>query len=82
MTAIEHKELKGITLRGIVFTIGSTISIVSAVLGTYYNLKSDFLQTQNQNEITHRVQDIRLKVLEAQVVVLQQDVNELKKKQK
>ena len=75
MTAIEHKELKGITLRNLVITIGSTISIVASVLTTYFNLKSDMQSLQTQNEITNRVYDIRLKVLETNVALLQQEIN-------
>jgi sensor domain CHASE-containing protein len=78
MTAIEHKELKGITLRNLIITIASTISIVMSVLTTYFNLKSDVNEVKTQNEITNRVYDIRLKVLETEVSLLQQDVNEMR----
>lgn len=78
MTAIEHKELKGITLRNLIITVASTISIVASVMTTYFNLKSDLQEQKAQVEITNRVYDIRLKVLEAQVALLQQEVNDKK----
>jgi hypothetical protein len=74
MTAIEHKELRGITVKNFAWTIVSTISIVASVMTTYFNLKSDINYQQNQNETSQRITDIRLKVLESQVLVLQQQV--------
>lgn len=77
MTAIEHKELKGITIRNMVVTITSTASIVAAVMTTYFNLQSNISDIKNKQETTERVNEIRLKVLEGQVAVLQQEVQEL-----
>lgn len=76
MTAIEHKELKGITLRNLIITVASTISIVASVMTTYFNLKGDLQEQKSQIEITNRVYDIRLKVLETNVALLQQEINE------
>lgn len=78
MTAIEHKELKGITLKNFIWTIISTISIVASVMTTYFNLKSDVNELRDRQEITDRVNEIRLKVLEGQVSVLQQEMQEIK----
>ncbi len=81
MTAIEHKELKGITIKNIIVTIISTASIVVSVMTTYFNLKNDMNELRDHQETTDRVNEIRLKVLESQVSVLQQEVQEIKYKQ-
>jgi len=78
MTAIEHKELKGITIKNIAVTIISTASIVASVMTTYFNLKSDMSELRSHQETTDRVNEIRLTVLENQVAVLQQEVNQIK----
>lgn len=77
MTAIEHKELKGITIRNMVVTITSTASIVAAVMTTYFNLQGNISDIKNKQETTERVNEIRLKILEGQVAVLQQEVQQL-----
>ena len=82
MTTIEHREIKGITLKNIVITVLSTISIVMSVMTTYFQLKSDIKDVRSTQEIQSRVNEIRLKVLEGQVAILQQDVNKLKDNKK
>jgi hypothetical protein len=78
MTAIEHKELKGITIRNLVVTIVSTASIVASVMTTYFQLKDDIRDIRLAQQTQNRVNDIRLKVLENQVAVLQRQVDEIK----
>jgi hypothetical protein len=78
MTTIEHKELKGITVKNLVVTIISTASIVASVMTTYFQLKGDIHDVKTSQETQTRVNDIRLKVLESQVVILQQQVNDIK----
>ncbi len=78
MTAIEEKELKGITLKNLLITLGSTVSIVSSVLLSYNNLKADITEVKNRQELADRLFDVRLKVLESEVSLLQADVKELK----
>jgi len=82
MTTIEHREIKGITLKNILVTVLSTISIVMSVMTTYFQLKSDIKDVRSTQEIQSRVNEIRLKVLEGQVAILQQDVNKLKDSKK
>jgi hypothetical protein len=81
MTAIEHQELKGITIKNIIVTVVSTASIVISVMTTYFNLKNDVSQLRDHQETTDRVNEIRLKVLESEVNILQQQVQEIKYKQ-
>lgn len=82
MTTIEHREIKGITLKNILVTVLSTISIVMSVMTTYFQLKSDIKDVRSIQETQSRVNEIRLKVLESQVAILQQDVNKLKDNKK
>lgn len=79
MTTIEHRELKGITIKNLLVTIFSTASIVATVMTSYLQLKSDIHDIKLSQETQNRVYDIRLKVLETQVSVLQHEVDELSK---
>jgi len=78
MTTIEHRELKGITVKNLVLTIVSTASIVASVMTTYLQLKNDIHDIKLTQETQNRVNDIRLKVLESQVSLLQQQVDEIR----
>lgn len=82
MTTIEHREIKGITLKNILVTIISTVSIVMAVMTTYFQLKSDIGDVRSTQETQSRINEIRLKILEGQVAILQQEVNKLKDNKK
>jgi hypothetical protein len=82
MTTIEHRVIKGITLKNIAVTLISTLSIVMSVMATYFQLKSDIKDVRSIQEIQTRVNEIRLKILEGQVTVLQQEVNKLKDNKK
>ena len=77
MTTIEHRQLKGITVKNLLVTIFSTASIVASVMTSYLQLKSDIHDIKLSQETQNRVYDIRLKVLETQVSVLQHQVDEL-----
>jgi cell division protein FtsL len=78
MTTIEHRELRGITLKNIVVTILSTASIVVSVMTTYFQLKNDIKDLRTQQNTDSRITEIRLKLLEGNVTVLQQEVDEIK----
>ncbi|WP_295676804.1 hypothetical protein [uncultured Mucilaginibacter sp.] len=78
MTAIEHQQLKGITVKNLVVTIVSTASIVASVMTTYFGLKSDIQEIKNAQSTEARVNAIRIKVLEDQVNLLQKEVDEIK----
>ena len=80
MTTIEHRELKGITIKNLLVTIFSTASIVATVMTSYLQLKSDIHDIKLSQETQNRVYDIRLKVLETQVSVLQHELDDLRKR--
>ncbi len=77
MTAIEHRELKGITIRNLIVTVVSTASIVASVMTTYFGLKNDIRDIRSAQETQARVFEIRLKVLEGQVSLLQKQMDEI-----
>lgn len=81
MTAIEHRELKGITIKNLVVTIVSTASIVVSVMTSYFQLKGDINEIRTAQESQSRINELRLKVLEGNVAVLQQQVREINNKQ-
>ena len=78
MTTIEHKELKGITVKNLIVTIISTASIVVSVTTSYFQLKNDIHDVKMQQDTQTRINEIRLKVLEGHVALLQQEVEEIK----
>lgn len=77
MTAIEHQELKGITVKNLIVTIASTASIVISVMTTYFQLKNDIHDVRSSQETQTRINEIRLKVLENNVALLRQEVDQL-----
>jgi hypothetical protein len=79
MTAIEHKEIKGVTLKNLYFTIIGTATIVASVLTTYFGLKGELTSFQADNNTTKQITELRLKTLETQVSLLQTEVENLKK---
>ena len=78
MTSLEHRQLKGITIKNIVVTVISTASIVFSVMTTYFELKGDIREVKTTQDAQNRVNEIRLKVLEGQVALLQREVEEIK----
>ena len=78
MTAIEHQELKGITVRNLIVTVVSTASIVASVMTTYFGLKTDIKEIKTTQAIDTRINNIRLKILEDNVALLQKEVDEIK----
>ena len=59
-------------------TVVSTASIVASVMTTYFELKGDIKDVKVVQDAQNRVNEIRLKVLEGQVAVLQKEVEYIK----
>lgn len=78
----ENQTLRGITVKNMIVTILCTASIVISVMTTYYNLKSDIKDVKDNQDLSNRITDVRLKMLETQIVVIQQQVSELQKGKK
>ncbi len=81
MTAIEHHELKGITIRNLIVTIMSTASIVASVMTTYFGLKADIQEIRSSQATEAKVNVLRIKMLEEEMVLLQKQVDEIKLRQ-
>ena len=77
MTTIENHQLKGITLKNIFVTIVSTASIVASVMTTYFGLKADIATIKSSQETDARINNLRIKVLEDRVTLLQKQVSEI-----
>ena len=78
MTTIEHRELKGITIKNLLVTIVSTASIVASVMTSYFQLKNDIHDLKINQETQNRIYDVRLKVVESQISLLQQQIDEIR----
>jgi hypothetical protein len=78
MTAIEHTELKGITIRNMIVTVISTASIVASVMTTYYGLKNDIMEIKSAQETDTSINNIRIKMIEGQVTLLQAEITAIK----
>ena len=82
MTAIEHTELKGITIKNMIVTVISTASIVVSVMTAYFGLKADIQQIKAAQETEAKINNIRIKMLEGQVTLLQAEITAIKDNKK
>ena len=78
MTALEHRELKGITIKNLVVTIMGTASIVASVVSTYFGLRYEIEDIRISQRTEERINNMRIKVLEDEMVLLQREVDEIK----
>lgn len=78
MTTFEQRELRGITVKNIFVTIISTASIVASVMASYFQLRGDIHDLTTRQDAQNRVNEVRLKVLESEVTVLQREVEAIK----
>ena len=51
---------------------------MASVITAYYNLKSDITGVKNEQYTENRIYDMRLKILESRVTLLQTEVQEMK----
>ncbi|ASU33137.1 hypothetical protein [Mucilaginibacter xinganensis] len=77
MTALEQRQIKGITVKNIVLTVLSTASIVTSVVTTYFGLKSEIQSIKSSGETEVRINNIRIKILEDQTALLQKEINDI-----
>lgn len=70
----EHTALRGITIKNMLVTIFCTASIVISVMSTYFSLKSDIKDGQDTQQTKNEVIELRLKIAEAQIVIIQQEI--------
>jgi len=62
----------------LVVTIVSTASIVASVMTTYFGLETDIRDIKTSQATETRINNIRLKILENDVALLQKQVDEIK----
>lgn len=77
MTALEQRQIKGITVKNIALTVLSTASIVTSVITTYFGLKSEIQSIKSSGETEVRINNIRIKILEDQTALLQKEINDI-----
>ncbi len=75
---IEHLELRGLTVKNLIVTIGCTISICTTVILAYTGMKSDMQGLKDTQETTNRVNELRIKNLENTVQFQQSEIDALK----
>jgi len=78
MTTLENHQIKGITVKNIIVTLISTVSIVVSVMTAYYGLKSDIQKISADRISETRLANLRLTLLENEVALLQKEVNAIK----
>ena len=77
MTAIENKELKGVTVKNLIITVMSTASIVASVITTYFGLKTEIQNIRASQAAETRINNIRIQILEDNVKLLQGELDEI-----
>lgn len=77
VTPIETREIRGLSIKGLITLIVCTISICGTVIGTYSSLNSkiDTLKIERQSE--ERITDLRIRTLETQLSALNTQVRQL-----
>jgi hypothetical protein len=85
MNPLETKEIRGLSIKALGWLLGSTIMIVSSVMTSYFLIKNDIVKVDNKVETVRnekvsddKYNDLRLKVIEAQVNTLGGQVDVLR----
>lgn len=85
MDALETKEIRGLSIKALSWLLGSTIMIVSSVMASYFLIKNDIVKVdtkvetlRNEKNSDDRYNDLRMKVIEAQVNTLGGQVDVLR----
>lgn len=86
MTAIETKELKGMSLKTVITIIVATATIVTSILMTTARLsgqivavdsKIEFVKMRSENDA--KLNDLRIKIMERRLDIMEETLNNLKK---
>ncbi len=77
MTSIEHREIRGITIKNIIVTVISTASICITVMTTYFQLQSDINSNRSEYKSDQRIVDLRLRAIEDHQKIIDQQMAEL-----
>lgn len=78
MNPIETKEIRGLNLKLLVTLIICTATTVGTVASTYFSLIRKIDKIESQRTSDDRFNDLRLKTMEANIQVIQTQVESLK----
>lgn len=85
MNPIETKEIRGLSLKALAWLISSTVTIVGFVITSYFLLKNNIErvdskidQVKTEKVSDDRYNDLRLRVLEANVEAVKIQVDNLR----
>lgn len=78
MTPIETKELKGVSLKLLVWLIASTVTIVASVTTSYITLSNKIDSLQRDKAADDRYNDLRLQTMSVQIQSIQAQVDNIK----
>jgi hypothetical protein len=78
MDAFETKEIRGISLKGLIALIGCTITICTTTVVSYSNLKSDIRTIQVEKGADEKINDQRIKIVETEVDAIRVNIESLR----
>jgi hypothetical protein len=78
MSAIETKELRGISAKTVVWLVMTTATIVATIIGTYNKLSIQISEIVITNQANIKVYDLRIEALERRLDALDLQINQLK----
>jgi hypothetical protein len=90
---IEEREIRGLTGRALIWLVTSTITIVSSVTGSYILLNNKIEKVNEKIDVNidkirtekigdDKVIDLRIRVLEAEVKILEDNVHRIEDRPK
>ena len=75
MTAIEHREIKGITFKLAVVIITCTITLTSSILGVYFDLKDGLKQVIATQELRRVQSDSKFENIDFRLNTIQKTLD-------
>lgn len=78
MTPLEAKEIRGLSIKSIFWLVSCTVTIMLSILTSYFSLKAQIREVQVSKDSDSRYNDLRMKVLEQKVDVLDIQLKEIK----
>lgn len=82
MNSLETKEIRGLSVRNIITIIACTVTIVSTVLGSWFNLKGEMTAIQKDRASDEKYNDLRLRTMELKISTLELDLRDLQNRQR
>jgi hypothetical protein len=80
VTPIEQQEIKGFSLKNLYAVIVATTLIVSSVIGTYFKVSTQIERIANDNAANIKYNDLRMKVLEQKLDIMEISLKDLQSK--